>query len=66
LCETLICQIQDAAHVHVEPVKILEESLHPFDHDLVVAPSQFELNEELFASQILQPWHDFSVEIADD
>ena len=36
--ETLVMQLWDTMHFNVELVEVLEESLHPLDHDLVVLP----------------------------
>ena len=52
--EALVTKLGDRFHLDMEPVKVLEQFLHPFDHDLVISPLALQLDEQLLAILLIQ------------
>lgn len=53
LCIPLLHQAGTLGHLDVKAVEVLEESLHPPDHDLVVFPPQPQLIQEFLTTERL-------------
>ena len=54
LREALVSKAGNRAHLHIKAVEVLEEALHPFDHDLVISPTELELYQEFLSVEALE------------
>ena len=61
--ESLVSQRPNTAHLDIISVQVLEEPLHPPDHDLVVPPSQVKFLQKLFAFEVLKARLDLLLQV---
>ena len=52
--EPLILELRQGIHVYEEPVEVLEETLHPLDHDLMILPPFAEGFQKVLARELIE------------
>lgn len=63
LLDALVSQVQEGVGFDVMPVQVLEEPLHPANHNLVVFPPKSQLVQKFFSLQFFKLANDFPVKI---
>ena len=66
LREALVGETWDGTGLNIEAIKVLEEALHPLDHDLVVGPAMLKLFKQVLPCEHLKQGAHLLLEVVAD